>query len=983
MCYFTSFNLYLTFFPLSSLTTFDLPSQPPSSASIDWLIQVKHGNGGEGKGLEELAKALKKLIGDAIEKAETSLEKRKKELECHKDFEHCKVLKEKIKEAKSDEKSMLQSEYNSHYSEVHGSESKRQSGEKDLAERRISLGNLAGQLSGFVGGGEEVKNAILKGLHSNVNQLEKLLQASCGDKGCDGHRSQIDGLKKELDKLKNNLKEEHNTPVNLAKILTDCNLYPSDGPLKQLNVSIPQKIQKLNNKIENLKNDVNQSKNASEIDKLNKDLQSHNASMRSLKTLSELCDFAGKINENHDNTKKLLDNLCTGLEKFLGYSSGNYTGEGIVYSDLDRLCDGVMAFLHGVLESVKEDENVTTYDKNNDIKNLPTKIGEFMHNGSNDFQDAITQVSEALRAWSGELEERTTKLTGTLESLSTNIDSNISSVGELHDFDVAAKQWRTAVVGALEGTLRDARLAIEKLDNPLQAKLKTDFENIKVRIHDFADNAKRDQEELVKLKSTVETELGKLRDEIIKEAREKCQHCIALLTTAFRSNIQDPIMQVIRGFYTVRDDLEKWSKKAKEVVERALQRCTEIIEKLNGSGAGSKGERKTVEDAVTALHDNADKLMTAVEFAKVKLGLEAEATQTALKTLDTAIKMDLNCVKNAINLGIKEYVEKLGKAFSEGAGAATMSPLDTSRKPGVEAFKSMLKNGALYTVLDTSKAASAPSPAYGLEWALHGMSTHLNHYLRNGSDVVSKIVDDFMKPVDGQLPKIDNSQLVNIDNVPTFSHYHGGKGDGGKKRALHDAIDQIKIEVNKRLESPEVKNITNDKLDEALKLVNENLTKFTKAVKDVIDDRGWARGSSSPAPDRGVKNLLQDLQKMVDDSGSGNTYGIAKRLDEIKTAIGIILNKKDAPDPKNTLEEIFRQADKFHDSTIPGAVNGCVSGIISSLQKKVAEKIGNIKYEAFKRYVASAQQQLREVRKDIDDRSSTIKNTIEDDKRKD
>ncbi|GBE63319.1 spermidine synthase, putative [Babesia ovata] len=153
--------------------------------------------------------------------------------------------------------------------------------------------------------------------------------------------------------------------------------------------------------------------------------------------------------------------------------------------------------------------------------------------------------------------------------------------------------------------------------------------------------------------------------------------------------------------------------------------------------------------------------------------------------------MDLNCVKNAINLGIKEYVEKLGKAFSEGAGAATMSPLDTSRKPGVEAFKS-IKNGALYTVLDTSKAASAPSPAYGLEWALHGMSTHLNHYLRNGSDVVSKIVDDFMKPVDGQLPKIDNSQLVNIDNVPTFSHYHGGKGDGGKKRALHDAIDQIK-----------------------------------------------------------------------------------------------------------------------------------------------------------------------------------------------
>ncbi|GBE61031.1 hypothetical protein, conserved [Babesia ovata] len=184
--------------------------------SIDWLIQVKHGNG---DGLGPLAEALKKLITEAITKAETSLTERQKELDCHKNFEHCKALKEKINGAKDDEKSKLQSKYNGHYSEVHGSESKRKSAEKDLAER-----------------------------------------------------------KKSLESLKTSL-----------KIFTD--------------------------------------------------------------------------EKNSQPVKDLLTNLTEGLEKFLGYNSDSkgYDGSGIVYSDLDRLCDGVMAFLHGVLSGVKDDDDEVSY----------------------------------------------------------------------------------------------------------------------------------------------------------------------------------------------------------------------------------------------------------------------------------------------------------------------------------------------------------------------------------------------------------------------------------------------------------------------------------------------------------------------------------------------------------------------------------------------------------------------------------------------
>ncbi|GBE60568.1 hypothetical protein, conserved [Babesia ovata] len=189
--------------------------------SIDWLIQVKHGNGGGQDGLEELAKALQKLIEDAIQKAETSLDDRKKELDCYTDFQHCKNLKEKIeKENDESKKSRLQSQYKDHYGEVHGSESKRKNALDDLEKRQ--------------------------------NQVKEL-----GDK---------------------------------------------------------------------------------------------------------LTIFTEK-DKNTNACKDLLENLTDGLEKFLGYNkdSKGYDGTGIVYSDLDRLCDGVMSFLHGVLSGVKDDDVVVLY----------------------------------------------------------------------------------------------------------------------------------------------------------------------------------------------------------------------------------------------------------------------------------------------------------------------------------------------------------------------------------------------------------------------------------------------------------------------------------------------------------------------------------------------------------------------------------------------------------------------------------------------
>ncbi|GBE62950.1 hypothetical protein, conserved [Babesia ovata] len=304
-----------------------------------------------------------------------------------------------------------------------------------------------------------------------------------------------------------------------------------------------------------------------------------------------------------------------------------------------------MAFLGGVLESVKDDDAVTKYDKNNDIKNLPFSI-------------TITQVSEALQAWSGELEGRTKSVTRHLETLSTNIDSNISSVGELHDFDVAAKQWRTAVVGALEGTLRDARLAIEKLDNPLQAKLKTDFDKIQVRIHDFAGNAERDQEEMRALGKSVERELADLRSKVIAYAETQKSICIDELRSAFETKIKTPIGNVQTALKSVQQNLEQWSKKANSVVAAALKKVEEILAHVKVKGEKKSKPQKwyNVENAAKALKEKADTLLKAVEGARKTLESNVQVALQAVKTMDKALKGDLNEVKININTAVSDYV---------------------------------------------------------------------------------------------------------------------------------------------------------------------------------------------------------------------------------------------------------------------------------------------------------------------------------------
>ncbi|GBE63446.1 hypothetical protein, conserved [Babesia ovata] len=554
----------------------------------------------------------------------------------------------------------------------------------DIDARRISLGTLAGQLSGFIGGSEEVKNALVNGLHSNVNQLVKRLQTSCGGEGCDDHRGQINDLNEKLNKRKNHLKDDQNTPVNLAKILNQCNLNDLNGPLNKLNEEIPKKIQSLNEQIKKLEDEDKKLKkenkspqNASQIDKLNKDLQSHKASKKSLDTLNEFCDLAESLKTNENKSPHdLLDKLCTGLEKFLGHSNGNYTGSGIVYSDLDRLCDGVMSFLHGVLETVKEDESVTKYDvkgTDNNIISLIKLLENNVGQGRQAFEEAVTQVEERTGAVK-------TKL-GVNEYYKNVTDEATNPLAR----QLAA--WR-GTLSSISSALRDdVQNKINELDSALRGRIDVEMKPIKSVVEHMKSAA--DDPAFSAQVSNVDYQMDKQKRTVESKILDTSQELKWNLDTTL-STINGKIDEIktmqsttLKGLLssvnTLMKDLEKANIAAKSL-EREYD--SEIVARL-GVIDGHFTALDTT-DICDDLQDVFDKVSEELHHLEEQLTTLATIHQDVRRTvkgglsgIETELSKEIDLLKDAIKSNIKGYVERqLGNRIKEAIDEKTDSIAD-------------------------------------------------------------------------------------------------------------------------------------------------------------------------------------------------------------------------------------------------------------------------------------------------------------------
>ncbi|GBE59952.1 hypothetical protein, conserved [Babesia ovata] len=571
----------------------------------------------------------------------------------------------------------------------------KQSALDDVDARRISLGQLAGQLSDFIGSGQEVQNALLKGLHSNVNQLEKLLETSCGGEGCcdkavkfrvdhlkmlqetfekyDEIENKINGLNKLKDEKKS-LKEQKSLLEEQIEKLKSA-LNKPEKEIESLISSINEKIDAHKKEIEAFKNANKDDKNisipyslSSKLETAQAKLQSHEASLESIKNLEKLITFHEGVNnsgQNKDgNCNDILKNLTEGLEKFLGHSNGNYTGEGIVYSDLDRLCDGVMSFLHGVLHHIKP----TLGLHRNKIDEAIRLLNANKHSGKDGFNTAIVKVVQGVRQYNEGVENSNNAVKKPIKKLQDEMEDLKNKVREIHDSHSAS--------GAIDNKVTEClQQARDFIDNIAQnsAHVSDLSDDLERNVNKARDNIAYQRSELDRIHRLQQGQLREvvaLVEQQLNDAKSVINETSARGITAFVSEankrittLKNEITETDTALTQYVSQLNEWINKADAAVAAALDKVEKILNEVGDDTRKAANKERLVE-AVRQLESKALTLYHAYTKANGALPELANQVRTSVAALDLRVRKDLFDLKGSIDSTIHDYVVEAKKHFN-------------------------------------------------------------------------------------------------------------------------------------------------------------------------------------------------------------------------------------------------------------------------------------------------------------------------------
>ncbi|GBE63491.1 hypothetical protein, conserved [Babesia ovata] len=729
----------------------------------------------------------------------------------------------------------------------------------DIDAHRISLGQLAGQLSDFIGGGEEVKKAILNGLHSNVTQLEKLVKTSCGDKGCckdavnfrvgplknlQEQFNDIDKIEREIDGLKNEIAEKRKasegTPpgsdteiqkltreieekklkLDEQKRLVDQQINNLNGALNEFNKKFSRQVSTLTASVRQCEEEIErykESEKASKKDLKDADisipynlshpleteqakLQSHNASLESLESLEKLITFHEEVSKNPktEECKNILTNLCSGLEKFLGYqeTSKGYSGSGIVYSDLDRLCDGVMAFLHGVLQSVKGDENVTTYDKyineeENKLSNVLQHLQSSIGSGRVGLSASVTKVREWLGKYNEEVDRKTRGVTDGLSALIGKLHDGSNSVSGVHyykmvegeatkDLGTQLSDW-TTTVGMIQDEVNNIQNSnINDLDSALKAQITHKIEPVKKVVEHLKGVAEKMAEggKVGEVDSTITEKETLVKEQIRIKAEE--------LRGTLKQNLDD-INGRIDAIETQRTTTLKALKDSVQQLENAVTAAdaaaikldeeyeNEIVKKLEEinpkvQALGTEKIANDLSSVYSAISSQLEKLKARLEaFGGLGATVQGEV-DNALIHIKIFLHNEISSLKGQLKGKLKTYAEeyiRLVRQQVEGIRVA-MDMVDT--KKGGSTNSSPLR----------SRAIEAQTNITGLNGELDKAANEIGKSIHNAVHEANRGLGSLETTILNELEQAIKGKISQqLSAMSSSGGYSVGNGYGG------------------------------------------------------------------------------------------------------------------------------------------------------------------------------------------------------------
>ncbi|CDR96519.1 hypothetical protein BBBOND_0304230 [Babesia bigemina] len=557
----------------------------------------------------------------------------------------------------------------------------------------------------------------------------------------------------------------------------------------------------------------------------------------------------------------LLTNLCSGLEKFLGFSSDSkgYTGEGIVYSDVDRLCDAVMAFLLGVLEGVKDENEVTTYDNyitpnDRKLQNVLDTLNNKIGTGRTGLVESVAAVKGWLEGYEGGVNQKNSKITMPIYELEKQIKDKISKLQEFVSKKYEDKESELAAwVNSIEELPKKSKKsyeALSHLDGNLKNKLHPHVDVINRFSESFKKTLYNDFVGLVQVCGKVDEEFNGLNEHV--------DNCINHPVNGLKKRIDNDIQEFQHNLSTKHPKaLEESIKNAKQMLTDAKQAADEYLQKFepqkkeqfddkikaiealldeidkskNTKGVSLPATESKLHGEVSALTGMISEMESQLQAGASKIGnainVAVQGINLALRTLDEKVKEGLEKMKQQINPEVKKVISALKKGVENVANGdsegADFRPGEHGAQDIIIEFQSKLGNDAetLYQWGRAAQNGNFKNVLAKLDKHTGSMSTNNYQAFRSFLEQLLQdlnaqeyrksffdaLIADLKKKVDDKISEIKGSMFTAV-----FQRYKQETTQGiapavSSDEPLHSRIDKIKTTVAQFFEEGKIKGI--------------------------------------------------------------------------------------------------------------------------------------------------------------------------------
>ncbi|CDR71851.1 hypothetical protein, conserved, partial [Babesia bigemina] len=403
-----------------------------------------------------------------------------------------------------------------------------------------------------------------------------------------------------------------------------------------------------------------------------KDIDSKLSQVKNLKKSLE------GLTEN-DNCEKLLTNLCDGLETFLGFNSESkgYDGTGIVYSDLDRLCDGVMGFLYQVLKDVSEKQPYEA-GKTMFLDRLNREINAKLCSGVEGFKSVVDRVVSRVRQYNEKVVESNSKVSGPINELLGRVKNEYpTEIGRIPD-EVDLKIMSDEEIGKIvlptnaltekcitSAKLFDTKLTkltkhINDLNYKLRDSVKTTHERIKqetARVEAMSKKERENYDAVIKL-------VGNASENLKKVLKQKIGDDVSAVVKNLKKRVSDILVKLNNvhiNMATYLSQLDTWSNEAEGFVEEAIRKVNDILDQVDN--VNNEVNKKAIKAAAAQIRELGFSLYEAGNDAKTKAQEEVTKALAQVKSMNEALKGDLYKVKQAVEGQVTEIKNKIGKLY--------------------------------------------------------------------------------------------------------------------------------------------------------------------------------------------------------------------------------------------------------------------------------------------------------------------------------